>query len=72
MLVKPKQKVKYNSTKCYICIQVVDLENGMNLDSAILGGLQEWMQYEVKMIAYNDAGNSSDSPITIERTRESG
>ncbi|XP_053380573.1 protein sidekick-2-like [Mercenaria mercenaria] len=51
--------------------QIVDLDNGMNLDSAILGRLQEWMQYEVKMIAYNDVGASSNSSITVERTRES-
>lgn len=56
---------------CFV-IKVIDLDNGMNMDSAILSGLQEWMQYEVKMIAYNDVGNSDFSSVTIERTREAG
>ncbi|XP_071105902.1 protein sidekick-2-like isoform X1 [Haliotis cracherodii] len=50
---------------------VLPLENGMNMESFILGHLQEWVEYEVKMTSYNDVGVSSDSPVAIERTRES-
>ena len=48
------------------------LDNGINMDSTILGGLQEWMEYQVKMMAFNDVGDSAFSPVTVERTRESG
>ena len=50
----------------------VTLDNGVNLDSMILAGLEEWMEYEVKMLAFNDVGDSDFSPVTVERTRESG
>ncbi|KAK3593323.1 hypothetical protein CHS0354_031382 [Potamilus streckersoni] len=50
--------------------RVITLE-GVNTDSNIIDRLEEWMEYEVKMVAYNDVGNSSFSPTTVERTRES-
>ncbi|KAL3875338.1 hypothetical protein ACJMK2_033296 [Sinanodonta woodiana] len=50
--------------------RIITLE-GLNTDSNIIDKLEEWMEYEVKMVAYNDVGNSSFSPITVERTRES-
>ena len=50
----------------------ITLNNGINMDSTILGGLQEWMEYQVKMMAFNDVGDSDFSPVTVERTRESG
>ncbi|XP_067672270.1 protein sidekick-2-like isoform X1 [Haliotis asinina] len=50
---------------------VLPLENGMNMESFILGHLEEWVEYEVKMTSYNDVGVSSYSPVTRERTRES-
>ena len=61
-------KMKDNSTN----FTVVDLDNGMNMDSAILSNLEEWMEYEVKMLAYNEVGDSPFSSVTVERTRESG
>ena len=51
---------------------LVTLDNGINMDSTILGKLEEWMEYEVKMMAFNDVGDSSFSPVTVERTREAG
>lgn len=51
---------------------VLVLDNGMNMNSAILTRLQEWMMYEVKMAAYNDVGIGVNSSITVERTHESG
>ncbi|KAL4239205.1 Protein sidekick-2 [Mactra antiquata] len=64
-------KIFYKNKDHSNAFKVLDLDNGMNMDSAILGNLEEWMQYEVKMIAYNDVGESIYSPITVERTRES-
>ncbi|KAK7506394.1 hypothetical protein BaRGS_00002506 [Batillaria attramentaria] len=49
----------------------VQLENGINIDSYILPRLQEWMDYEIRMISYNDVGISPYSPVTSARTRES-
>ncbi|XP_053386774.1 protein sidekick-1-like isoform X2 [Mercenaria mercenaria] len=62
-------KIYYKCNDGGADFKAVDFDHSINL--AVLGGLQEWMQYEVKMIAYNDAGASSHSPITVERTRES-
>lgn len=42
----------------------------LDRDFFILGGLQEWMVYEVKMQSYNDVGNSAFSPEQQERTRD--
>ncbi|XP_041363510.1 protein sidekick-like isoform X2 [Gigantopelta aegis] len=50
---------------------IVQLENGMDIESYFLVSLQEWVAYEVKMNSYNDVGTSQFSPITGERTRES-
>ncbi|XP_052268400.1 protein sidekick-like [Dreissena polymorpha] len=49
----------------------VTLANGVNMNSFILAYLQEWMEYEVKILAYNDVGDSSFSAVVLERTRES-
>ena len=46
--------------------------NGTNMASAILGGLHEWVDYQVRMIAFNDVGGSPFSPVIVERTKESG
>lgn len=51
---------------------VLVLDNGVNVNSAILTKLQEWMEYEVKMLAYNDIGDGVFSSVTVERTREAG
>ena len=51
---------------------IIKLENGMDIESYFLVRLEEWVEYEVKMNSYNDAGTSGFSPITSERTRESG
>ncbi|CAG2244562.1 SDK [Mytilus edulis] len=39
-------------------------------ESYTLAKLEEWMEYEVKMNAYNDVGSSPFSPISTERTRD--
>ena len=49
----------------------VQLENGINMDSYILLQLQEWMDYQIRMISYNDVGTSPYSQVTTARTRES-
>ncbi|XP_070184420.1 protein sidekick-2-like [Littorina saxatilis] len=49
----------------------LQLENGMNIDSYILVNLQEWMDYQIRMISYNDIGESSYSSVTTAKTRES-
>lgn len=41
-------------------------------NSYILDNLEEYAQYEVIMIAFNDVGFSAPSPVALERTRESG
>ena len=41
-------------------------------NSYIVDGLEEFAQYEIVMIAFNDVGYSAPSPAAIERTRESG
>ena len=46
--------------------------NGTNMASAILDGLHEWVDYQVRMIAFNDIGGSPFSPVIVERTKESG
>ena len=46
--------------------------NGTNIASTILGGLHEWVNYQVRMIAFNDVGGSPFSPVIVERTKESG
>ena len=48
----------------------VQLEDGINLDSYILPRLQEWMDYQIRMISYNDVGVSPYSDPTSARTRE--
>lgn len=40
-------------------------------NSYILDNLEEYAQYEVIMIAFNDVGFSAPSPVALERTRES-
>ncbi|XP_076440901.1 protein sidekick-like isoform X2 [Babylonia areolata] len=47
------------------------LENGLNIESYIVARLQEWMDYQIRMISYNAAGVSPFSPVTSARTRES-
>lgn len=37
-----------------------------------LVGLQEYTLYEVSMVAVNDIGPSTPTPLAVERTRESG
>lgn len=39
-------------------------------ESYTLAKLEEWMEYEVKMRAYNDVGSSPVSPVSSERTRD--
>ena len=51
---------------------VLVLDNGVNMNSAILIKLEEWMPYEVKMAAYNDVGIGVNSSVTVERTHEAG
>ena len=46
--------------------------NKTNMASTILAGLHEWMDYQVRMIAFNDVGGSPFSPVIVERTKESG
>lgn len=41
-------------------------------NSYIVDGLEEFAQYEIVMIAFNDVGYSAPSPAAVERTRESG
>lgn len=41
-------------------------------NSYILDNLEEYTQYEIVMIAFNDVGFSQPSPPAIERTKESG
>lgn len=40
-------------------------------NSHVLDNLEEYAVYEVIMNACNDVGNSRDSPVALERTRES-
>ncbi|XP_069123043.1 protein sidekick-like [Argopecten irradians] len=47
------------------------IDLNMDRDNHFLNGLEEWMEYQVRMKAYNDVGSSGFSPITTERTRES-
>ncbi|KAL5018087.1 hypothetical protein ScPMuIL_003809 [Solemya velum] len=49
---------------------LVDLRDGFNLDSHTLNNLEEWTEYEVKMLSYNDIGASDNSLIVVERTKE--
>jgi len=51
---------------------VVTLDDGINMNSAILAGLEEWVEYQVKILAFNDVGDSPFSAVVVERTRESG
>lgn len=51
--------------------KTISLEDGINLDSYILIRLQEWMDYQIRMISYNDIGSSPYSPVVTARTRES-
>ncbi|OWF40124.1 protein sidekick-like [Mizuhopecten yessoensis] len=46
------------------------IDLNMDRDNHFLNGLEEWMEYQVRMKAYNDVGSSGYSPITTERTRE--
>ena len=39
-------------------------------NSFLLDGLEEFMQYEVLLQAYNDLGSSEPSPVVVARTRE--
>ena len=39
-------------------------------ESYTLLKLEEWMEYEVKMSAFNDVGSSPYSPVSTERTRD--
>ncbi|KAL8567567.1 hypothetical protein ACOMHN_054381 [Nucella lapillus] len=48
----------------------LQLENGINMDSYILGRLQEWMDYQIRMVSYNDVGTSPYSPIATAHTRD--
>lgn len=50
---------------------LINLENGTNVDSYILQGLQEWMDYQIRMISYNDVGSSPYSATIVARTLES-
>lgn len=44
----------------------------MTANSYQLENLEEFTDYEVKMAAVNDVGSSQDTPIAVEKTRESG
>ncbi|WAQ96469.1 SDK-like protein [Mya arenaria] len=50
---------------------VMTLDMSVNMNSAILVNLEEWVEYEVKILAYNDIGESIFSRVVVERTRES-
>jgi protein sidekick len=41
-------------------------------NSHILSGLEEFAEYHIAMVAFNDVGASQPSPAAKERTRESG
>lgn len=60
-----------NTTKYDAKSRVVTIEDTTS-NSYILDNLEEFTQYEVVMIAFNDVGFSAPSPTAIERTRESG
>lgn len=51
---------------------MIDLREGFNLDSHTLTSLEEWTVYEVKMLSYNDIGESNTTAIVSERTKEAG
>ncbi|KAG1663046.1 Protein sidekick [Nymphon striatum] len=56
---KPKEDFKYTR------------QTDHNANSFVLNNLEEFVQYEVGMQAYNDVGSSPFSPLAVERTRES-
>lgn len=41
-------------------------------NSHILSGLEEFAEYHIEMVAFNDVGASQPSPAAKERTREAG
>ena len=43
-----------------------------NANSHIIGKLEEWTLYNVKVAAFNSVGKSDYSPIAKDTTRESG
>jgi hypothetical protein len=51
--------------------KTIPLDDGMNLDSYVLTRLQEFMDYQIRMISYNEVGSSPYSTIATDRTRES-
>lgn len=65
-------KIYYQMKEAAVNWSVLVLDNGVTVNSAILPHLEEWMEYEVKMLAYNDVGNGVFSTVTVERTREAG
>ena len=50
----------------------VTLRNGSDIQGHTLSGLEEWMEYEVQMVAYNAVGNGILSELKLERTSEGG
>ena len=49
----------------------VELDDGVNMDFYILAQLQEWMDYQIRMISFNDVGSSPVSHHGMVKTRES-
>ncbi|RUS74988.1 hypothetical protein EGW08_017255 [Elysia chlorotica] len=48
----------------------VTLRNGSDIQGYTLSGLEEWMEYQVQMAAYNAVGNGVLSELEVERTSE--
>ena len=46
--------------------------NGSIVQEHTVSGLEEWMDYQVQMVAYNAIGDSRPSATESERTEESG
>ena len=61
-------KIYYKSS---VDAQFTLLEVSADTNNYRLKDLQEYMQYDVKMQAYNDVGSSDYSPVIQETTRES-
>lgn len=51
--------------------KIIPLENAVNNYSYILTGLNEWVEYEVKMRSFNSVGKSLFSPTVVQKTMES-
>lgn len=50
---------------------IIHIENAVNNYSYILTGLNEWVEYQVKMTSFNSVGKSPFSPMVVQKTMES-